>query len=79
MKHPILTHNNIKNSVSRVWTDAQVAKTIAALEEAGYDKVVHNNITRVGIIETDQIFFASMEDGNTKCLVRYNKEVFNGE
>jgi|TARA_R110000764_G_scaffold139988_1_gene228066 hypothetical protein len=78
MKHPALTHNNIENPVARIWTGAQVAKTIAALEEAGYEKVVHHNITRVGIIETDQVFFASMEDGGDKHLVRYNTELFQG-
>lgn len=70
-----MSHNNIQNSVSRLWKKAVLNQILKNCKNAGYDAIVTSDTITIGLIETDQVFLKALK-GHNGWLVRYNKELF---
>jgi hypothetical protein len=68
-------HNNVANSVSRLWKKRILNTIVKNAKNAGYDVVATNDTIIVGELATDTIHLKALR-GTGAWLVRYNTQLF---
>ena len=70
-----LSHNNITNSVSRLWKKRVLNTILKNCKTAGYDSIVTNDTIVIGNLGTDEVYLKALR-GHAGWLVRYNTDLF---